>query len=83
MTAVAKGHRRKTSESAEQAIERLSTLIHRFERRYECSSEAMLTATKTGQAKETAEIAKWLTSYQALRNLQAHGRTTGTRTKTT
>lgn len=74
-------------ESLEETTRRLETLVRRFERRYECSSQVMADATRSGLVKETAEISTWLSSYRVLKNLRrrsgASGRTAGTLTTTT
>lgn len=76
--------RQARQESISDAIRRLQTYVARFERRYECSSEVMDQATRTGLVKETAEISKWLMNYRVLQNLKERvGPTTGTHTRTT
>ncbi len=68
-------------ESIEQTIHRLRVFVHRFERRYECSSQTMLEYVLSGKTKETAEISKWLTTYRKLIELEKigdNGRTIGT-----
>jgi hypothetical protein len=73
-------------ESVDEAVTRLRTHLERYEARYECRSDFMVQAIECGHMKETAEIGRWLSSYQALQALletQAGGRTTGTRTKAT
>lgn len=68
----------------EETIERLSQFVRRMERRYECSSDFAVDAVRNGYMKETAEVSRWLTSYQALRRLQeASGQGIGTSTRTT
>ncbi len=71
-------------ESVEDTISRLETYVRRFERRYECTSEAMLSAVVNKFQRETAEIGQWMMSYQALADLRtASSSETGTTTTTT
>ncbi len=58
------------SVSREAAISRLRTYVSRFERRYECPSAVMLEAVQHGLHKETAEVTRWLSNYQALKALE-------------
>jgi hypothetical protein len=70
----------------DEAIEGLERYVQRMERRYECSSQFAVEATKCGHMKETAEIARWLTSYHELlelRELRVQAQEAGTPTKTT
>jgi len=53
----------------EQARREIGQRIARFERIYEVSSEEMLAAVHEGKARETAEIAQWLTWYHLLKRL--------------
>ncbi len=61
---------------------RLVRQIRLFERRYEMSSEDMLQALRSGAARETAEISKWMWSYMVLKDIDGT-RTAGTASKTT
>lgn len=73
-------------EPIEVTIRRLETFVARMERRYECSSEEMAQAIRSGKARETAEVARWLGEFGVLVNLKAahargcadgpHGRST-------
>ena len=66
-------------ESAQATLKRLRTYVCRLERRYESPSEAMVEAVRSGSVHETAEISRWLSSYQVLRGLEERfTRTTGT-----
>jgi hypothetical protein len=58
-------------ESIETTIRRLETYVARFEARYETPSDVALEAVRSGQMKETAEINRWLMSYQVLQSLRA------------
>lgn len=65
-------------------IRELETVVTGFEARYNCSTVDMIERTKSGRTRETAEIGKWLSKYQALEDLRGrNGRTTGTHTSTT
>jgi len=66
--------------SVSAMIGRLETFISRMERRYECTSQAMLDDVRAGRARETAEVSRWLGEYQALVSLRAHGREAGSAT---
>ena len=74
---------RTKQEPVEAAIERLRTFVGRMEHRYECSSDFMVSAVANGHMKETAEVARWLTSYRTLQRLLARGQEPGTSTPTT
>ena len=83
MVTVAKGPRI-IRESLDQTIKRLERLVARYERRYECSSEEIVKALKSGSARETADVNDWLMNFRTLRKLRAtRGATTGSRTKHT
>ena len=56
-------------ESVSDTVGRLRTFIGRMERRYECSSDLMASMVAAGHARETAEIARWLSDYRTLRRL--------------
>lgn len=52
-----------------------------MERRYECSSEVMAAEVASGKARDTAEVARWLSDYRTLQSLLAsvdHETPTGT-----
>ena len=56
-------------EPVEATIARLQTFIARMERRYECSSEVMAAEVASGQARDTAEVARWLSDFRTLQYL--------------
>lgn len=56
-------------ESIDVTVSRLRTFIARMERRYECSSEVMAAEVASGKARDTAEVARWLSDYQTLQYL--------------
>lgn len=56
-------------ESVDTTIARLKTFIDRMERRYECSSEVMAVEVASGKARDTAEVARWLSDYRLLLSL--------------
>ena len=58
-------------ESRQHAINRLKADIQRFERRYECRSDKMVAKVKANDMKETAEVAKWMITYERLKALEA------------
>ena len=58
-------------ESIDATVSRLRTFIARMERRYECSSEVMAAEVASGKARDTAEVARWLSDYQTLQSLLA------------
>lgn len=60
-------------EPVEATIERLETFIARMERRYECSSEVMAAEVASGKARDTAEVARWLSDYRTLQYLTRDG----------
>ena len=69
-------------------VKGLRVYIKRMERRYECPSDAMVSAVKCHLVKETAEIGKWMTRYRILNGLESgrkdrplHGDMTGINTK--
>ena len=67
-------------------IARLETFVSRMERRYECTTARMQEDIRLGQARETAEVGRWLANYQALGQLkdcQAIGPAIGSGTTTT
>lgn len=53
----------------EGEISKYSARVRRRERRYECSSEEMLEAVRSGRAKETWDICEWLIDYRCLKDL--------------
>ena len=55
--------------SREDGIQELQRMMAEYERRYELSSEEMLAALRRGDRIDTAEIARWMVYYQALRHL--------------
>ena len=59
---------RKTTTSA--GLARLRKTIAKYERRYHCSSDEMIHATKAGTAQETADVSAWLCSYHVLKRLE-------------
>ena len=58
-------------ESIQDTIRRLRTYTRRMELRYECTSEFMTSAVVNGHAKETAEVARWLTAHRSLERILA------------
>ena len=60
-------------EPVDATIARLKTFIGRMERRYECSSEVMAAEVASGKARDTAEVARWLSDYRTLRFLTGGG----------
>lgn len=44
-----------------------------MERRYECSSEVMAAEVASGKARDTAEVARWLSDYRTLQYLTRNG----------
>jgi hypothetical protein len=75
-----------TRETREETIKRLRRYVGRLESRYECSSAEMLSSLRMKQAKETAEISRWMMNYEALQGLEKTGQngpTTGIRTSNT
>lgn len=71
-------------ESVNDTAGRLRTFIGRMERRYECSSELMASMVAAGHARETAEIARWLSDYRTLQRLtEDAAREDSTATRTT
>jgi len=57
-------------EARTDAVRRLRRYTERFERRYECTSEAMAQALQRREQRETAEIARWMVNYHALKELE-------------
>ena len=71
-------------ESVGDTTGRLRTFVGRMERRYECSSELMAAMVAAGRARETAEIARWLSDYRTLQHLtEDAGPEDSTATRTT
>jgi hypothetical protein len=68
-------------ETVDDSSRRLRTFIARMEHRYECPSEELLDSLAAGTIRETAEVSRWLAALDFLRDLTAHGRTTGTLTR--
>ena len=71
---------RVVSERSSSAVRRLETFVSRMERRYECSSEAMLREVQERPERETREVGKWLAEYHLLtrlRKLEAVGLAAG------
>lgn len=56
--------------SYEDGIREFSATVRRMERRYECSSEEMLGAVRSGKTRETWDICQWLVAYDHLKALQ-------------
>lgn len=56
--------------SVSTGLNRLRTTVASYEKRYSCSSGQMLDAVRTGKARETADVSRWLVSYQALERLE-------------
>ena len=54
----------------EELFRDYSARVQRRERRYECSSEEILEAVRSGRAEETWEICKWLIDYDYLKALR-------------
>ena len=77
-------HIRVQREPVDATIGRLDTFVRRLEARYECPSEAMVSAIGAGLCKETAEISQWLAAHRTLNRLRdAAGQGTGMNTRTT
>ena len=58
------------SEACSVTVRRLETFVSRMERRYECSSEAMLREVRKRPSRETREVGKWLAEYSLLTRLR-------------
>ena len=74
------------SEACSVTVRRLETFVSRMERRYECSSEAMLREVSERPSRETREVGKWLAEYSLLtrlRELEAAGDVAGLPSKNT
>lgn len=56
--------------SYEDGVREFSAIVRRMERRYECSSEEMLGAVRSGKTKETWDICQWLVAYDHLKALR-------------
>jgi hypothetical protein len=69
--------------TVEEEAARLRAFIGHVEHRYGCSSADMQFAVASGKMRETAEVSRWLAALDFLRDLNAHGVTTGTRTPNT
>ena len=69
--------------TVEGESKRLRTFIGRMEHRYEFSSLEMERAIASGAMRETAEVSRWLIALHFLRDLNAHGDTTGSPTSNT
>jgi hypothetical protein len=72
--------------STADELRRYQRLVSKFEGRYECSSEAALSAVRAGLMKETADVAKWLSAFKILghlKEIEQAGDATGSPTKTT
>ena len=54
----------------EELFRKASARVQRMERRYECSSEEILEAVRSGRAEETWEICEWLIAYRDLKMLR-------------
>lgn len=83
---VVKSRPRVVSLSVDQEIERLETYVRRMEARYECDSAKAAQAVAKGRMKETAEVARWLGSYNVLTSLKGgpgHGGGVGSHTSDT
>jgi hypothetical protein len=73
-------------EPVNETIRRLETFVSRMERRYECASDVMAGDVKSGRARDTAEVSRWLADYHVLCELRrppADGRATGSTSMTT
>lgn len=67
-----------------ETVTKLETIVSRFERRYECTSAEMLEMLQRGQARDTAEVSKWISTYKTLQRLRpTNGHTTGSPTSNT
>lgn len=60
-------------EDVDTTIARLRTFIDGMELRYECSSEVMAANVASGKARDTAEVARWLSDYRTLQFLTRNG----------
>ena len=58
--------------STAQGLRELRATVHGYEKSYGCKSSAMLSKVIAGQEKETAEVSRWLVSYQALTKRMGH-----------
>ena len=70
--------------TVKQKAARLRVSVVAAEKKHGCSSEAMVHRLKSGEAKETVDVSRWLFNYRALKRLEEPGgRTTGISTRVT
>lgn len=84
--AVVSSKPRIVKQSVTDEIERLETYVCRMEKRYERPSRQIREDVAKGRIKETAEVTRWLASYNALTSLKGEpvrGGGTGFHTKYT
>ena len=69
----------KAAENGPRIERRIRRKIRVYERRYEMSSEVMMTCLQAGVIRETNEISKWAFEWLSLKHLLGEIPTTGTR----
>ena len=69
----------KATENGPRIERRIRRKIRVYERRYEMSSEVMMTCLQAGVIRETNEISKWAFEWLSLKHLLGETPTTGTR----
>ncbi len=69
----------KAAENGPRIERRIRRKIRVYERRYEMSSEVMMTCLQAGVIRETNEISKWAFEWLSLKHLLGETPTTGTR----
>ncbi len=69
----------KAAENGPRIESRIRRKIRVYERRYEMSSEVMMTCLQAGVIRETNEISKWAFEWLSLKHLLGETPTTGTR----
>ena len=67
------------AENGPRLERRIRRKIRVYERRYEMSSEVMMTCLQAGIIRETNEISKWAFEWLSLKHLLGETPTTGTR----
>ena len=68
----------KSAENGPRIERRIRRKIRVYERRYEMSSEVMMTCLQAGVIRETNEISKWAFEWLSLKHLLGETPTTGT-----
>ena len=69
----------KAAENGPRIERRIRRKIRVYERRYEMSSEVMMTCLQAGIIRETNDISKWAFEWLSLKHLLGETPTTGTR----